>query len=345
MRDPALGYARTFLRQAEDCLGLALEQGVRIVANAGGLNPAGLAEGSREVAAGLGLDPAVAHVEGDDVRALAEELRASTGALTANAYLGGFGIARRSAAGADIVVTGRVTDASLVVGPAIAHYGWTLDVLRRARRRGGRRPRHRVRHPGHRRQLLRLPRPAPRTGTPLGLPDRRDRRRRSQRDHQARRHRRRGHRRHRHRPAALRDPVDRATSTPTSPPASTSSSSRRRARTGSRVTGVRGEAPPERLKVCVNELGGYRNRRVRAHRPRHRGEGRLGARQLEPLADAPQAVTWTRSPSPPPRRGHRGGGVRAAALHRAGPGGRVGRPRRSPARRSSWRWRRTRASR
>ena len=58
MKDPALGYARTFVRQVEDCLGLALERGVRIVANAGGLNPAGLADRLREVARGLGLDPA-----------------------------------------------------------------------------------------------------------------------------------------------------------------------------------------------------------------------------------------------------------------------------------------------
>ena len=58
MKDPSLGYARTFVRQAEDCLGIALEKGVRIVANAGGLNPAGLAERLREVATGLGLVPA-----------------------------------------------------------------------------------------------------------------------------------------------------------------------------------------------------------------------------------------------------------------------------------------------
>src|SRR5688572_2415896 len=69
MRDASLGYARTFVRQVEDCLGLALERGVRIVSNAGGLNPAGLADRLREVASGLGLDPAVAHVEGDDLRA------------------------------------------------------------------------------------------------------------------------------------------------------------------------------------------------------------------------------------------------------------------------------------
>ena len=121
MKDPALGYARTFVRQLEDCLGLALEKGVKIVSNAGGLNPAGLAERVREVAKGLGLDPAVAHVEGDDLRPLG----LYDGALTANAYLGGFGIALALSHGADVVVTGRVTDASLVVGPAVAHHGWS----------------------------------------------------------------------------------------------------------------------------------------------------------------------------------------------------------------------------
>src|SRR4051812_48264794 len=126
MKDPSLGYARTFVRQLEDCLGLALENGVRIVSNAGGLNPAGLAEPVREVATGLGLDVAVAHVEGDDLRPLvAQGTTQFEGALTANAYLGGFGIAAALTQGADVVVTGRVTDASLVVGPAVAHHGWT----------------------------------------------------------------------------------------------------------------------------------------------------------------------------------------------------------------------------
>ena len=121
LKDPSLGYARTFVRQLEDCLGAALERGVRIVTNAGGLNPAGLAERVREVGRGLGLDPVVAHVEGDDLRALGRW----DGALTANAYLGGFGIAAALTGGADVVVTGRVTDASLVVGPAVARFGWT----------------------------------------------------------------------------------------------------------------------------------------------------------------------------------------------------------------------------
>jgi len=121
LKDPSLGYARTFVTQLEDCLGLALERGVRIVSNAGGLNPAGLADRVREVAQGLGLDAKVAHVEGDDVRGLGFE-----GALTANAYLGGFGIAAALREGADVVVTGRVTDASLVVGAAAAHHGWDV---------------------------------------------------------------------------------------------------------------------------------------------------------------------------------------------------------------------------
>ena len=122
LKDPALGYARTYVRQVEDCLGLALERGVRIVSNAGGLNPAGLAGRLREVARGLGLDPAIAHVEGDDLRGTDLGF---PGALTANAYLGGLGIAAALAGGADVVVTGRVTDASLVVGPAVARFGWT----------------------------------------------------------------------------------------------------------------------------------------------------------------------------------------------------------------------------
>ena len=125
-RDPDLGYARTFLRQLEDSLTLALDRGVRIVVNAGGLNPAGLAAAVRDLANRLGHTVDVAHVEGDDLRERSSEL-ALGDPLAANAYLGGFGIARCLRAGAQIVVTGRVTDASLVVGPAIAHFGWTTD--------------------------------------------------------------------------------------------------------------------------------------------------------------------------------------------------------------------------
>jgi hypothetical protein len=121
MRDPDAGYARTFVRQLRGCLGLAVERKVKLVTNAGGLNPAGLATALRELAAELGVNVHIGHVEGDAV--------SSPGALTANAYLGGFGIAECLRGGADIVVTGRVTDASLVVGPAIAHFGWGRDDL------------------------------------------------------------------------------------------------------------------------------------------------------------------------------------------------------------------------
>ncbi|HEY0639028.1 MAG TPA: acyclic terpene utilization AtuA family protein, partial [Pseudonocardiaceae bacterium] len=124
LKDPSRGYARTFLRQLERSLGEAVERGVTIVSNAGGLNPAGLADAVRELARGLGLDVAVAHVEGDDLRGRAAELGLGE-PLTANAYLGAFGIAECLRAGARVVVTGRVTDASVIVGPAIAHFGWT----------------------------------------------------------------------------------------------------------------------------------------------------------------------------------------------------------------------------
>ncbi|WP_228771455.1 acyclic terpene utilization AtuA family protein [Actinokineospora iranica] len=119
LKDPGGGYAKTFLRQLENSLGVAVDKGVKIVANAGGLNPAGLADAVRGLAERLGLDVRVAHVEGDDLLPLGFD-----GALTANAYLGAWGIAECLRAGADVVVTGRVTDASLVVGPAAAHFGW-----------------------------------------------------------------------------------------------------------------------------------------------------------------------------------------------------------------------------
>ncbi|MFF4759720.1 acyclic terpene utilization AtuA family protein [Streptomyces sp. NPDC001292] len=128
LKDPAAGYARTFLRQMEECLGLAHERSVKIVTNAGGLNPAGLAERVRELAERLGIPVRVAHVEGDDLTAGLPRALGSAPAgdtpLAAHAYLGGFGIAACLRAGADVVVTGRVTDAALVTGPAAAHFGW-----------------------------------------------------------------------------------------------------------------------------------------------------------------------------------------------------------------------------
>ena len=123
LRDPGTGYAKTFLRQMETCLGLALDKNVTIVVNAGGLNPEGLAAELRQTADRLGLaDRArIGYVTGD---ALDRD-----DAIAANAYLGAFGIAECLRGGANVVVTGRVTDASLVIGPAIAHFGWGRDDL------------------------------------------------------------------------------------------------------------------------------------------------------------------------------------------------------------------------
>jgi hypothetical protein len=140
------GYARTFLTQLEQVLPACLERGIKIVSNAGGLDPAGCAAAVSELARRAGLNPVVAHVDGDDLLASVPDLMRSghplantdTGEtladagvtpLTAHAYLGGLPIARALAAGADVVVTGRVTDAALVVGPAMWRFGWTGDDL------------------------------------------------------------------------------------------------------------------------------------------------------------------------------------------------------------------------
>ncbi|MGD0558633.1 MAG: acyclic terpene utilization AtuA family protein [Streptosporangiaceae bacterium] len=118
-KDPARGYARTFVAQFQDCMELVAGKGVRLVVNAGGLNPAGLAARLSELS-----DLSIAYVEGDDLTHRAAELGLGE-PLAANAYLGAFGIAECLNNQADVVVTGRVTDASLVVGPAAAHYGWS----------------------------------------------------------------------------------------------------------------------------------------------------------------------------------------------------------------------------
>lgn len=133
------GYAPTFLRQLEDVLGTCLERGIKIVSNAGGLDPAGCAQAVRELADRLGLSVRVAHVAGDDLMGRDLDLvnadtgeRLTAAPVTANAYLGGRPIAAALSAGADVVVTGRVTDAALVTGPGMWRYGWgpaDLDAL------------------------------------------------------------------------------------------------------------------------------------------------------------------------------------------------------------------------
>ncbi len=141
-RDPSTGFARTFVTQMEQVMGDCLDRGIRVVSNAGGLAPAACADAIGAVADKLGLSPSIAYVEGDDLLDRMTELRAAghlftnldTGEplgdreiWTANAYLGGWGIADALGRGADIVITGRTTDAALVVGPAAWHHRWARD--------------------------------------------------------------------------------------------------------------------------------------------------------------------------------------------------------------------------
>ncbi len=143
-RDPRLGYARTFPLQLRQVAAACLERGVKIVVNAGGLNPAGCAEACRAVYRQLGLEARVAHVEGDDLLPRLAELQdqgerfehldrgialdaLDAPVASANAYLGGWGIAKALELGADLVICPRVTDASLVVGPAAWRFGWARD--------------------------------------------------------------------------------------------------------------------------------------------------------------------------------------------------------------------------
>ncbi len=136
MKRPGAGYARTFVTQMEQVMGTCLDRGIKVVSNAGGLAPEGCAAAVAEVADRLGLAPTIAWVGGDDLMPrmpdIASELRPFEGgelgdraaSLTANAYLGCWGIVAALERGADIVITGRVTDAAVVCGPAAWHHGW-----------------------------------------------------------------------------------------------------------------------------------------------------------------------------------------------------------------------------
>ena len=137
-RNSELGFASTFLTQMEQVLGTCIERGIKVVSNAGGLNPGGCADRVRQIADRLGIEVNVAHIEGDDLMPRIDGLRPQltnldTGEaftatpVSANAYLGGWGIATALAAGADVVVCPRVTDASLVVGPAAWWWDWAKD--------------------------------------------------------------------------------------------------------------------------------------------------------------------------------------------------------------------------
>lgn len=139
-KNPALGYATDFVSLvarplAKDIAG----KRVRVVTNAGGVNPQACRDALLAVFREAGVDLKVAIVAGDDLAASAEALRAAdvremfTGApfpecvASVNAYLGAFPIAAALDAGADIVITGRCVDSALVLGPLIHEFGWARD--------------------------------------------------------------------------------------------------------------------------------------------------------------------------------------------------------------------------
>jgi hypothetical protein len=142
-KDPKGGFATEFAPiYIAPFLGEIMAKKVRIIANAGALNPKGCAEAIQRAASELGFAPKIAYVEGDDLRSREAELRAAgykdmfsgapfpdKPATSINAYLGGFPIARALDKGADIVVTGRVVDSALALGPLIHEFGWGFDDL------------------------------------------------------------------------------------------------------------------------------------------------------------------------------------------------------------------------
>lgn len=138
--DPALGYGADFLTvHVGPHLREIAASGVKVVANAGGVNPAGLAAALEDMVARLGLSLRVAHVDGDDLRPHLASLKAAghpdmftlapfpDGVISANAYFGAFPVAHALAQGADIIVTGRVVDSALALGPLIHEFGWGPD--------------------------------------------------------------------------------------------------------------------------------------------------------------------------------------------------------------------------
>ena len=142
-KDPTRGWATSFVRQLEDVLGEVVDRGVRVVVDAGGLAPRACADAVGALGARLGVDVRVATVAGDDLVPRLDEL-ADAGTdlahardgrplpgrpLTANAYLGCWGVVEALRTDAHVVVTGRTTDASTLVGAAAHRFGWTREDL------------------------------------------------------------------------------------------------------------------------------------------------------------------------------------------------------------------------
>src|SRR5450755_3384739 len=140
LKNPQLGYATDFVEVAmRSVLNDLAARRIKVVSNAGGIHPRACAQALEAMIAAAGLALTVAVVEGDDVSAQVEELAARgtrdmfsgeplpARVLSANAYLGALPIARALAAGADIVVSGRVVDSALVLGPLMHEFGWRVE--------------------------------------------------------------------------------------------------------------------------------------------------------------------------------------------------------------------------
>lgn len=123
-KDPATGYARTFLQQVRGSLTQLAASGTRVVVNAGGMNPKALAAEITTACAEANVNINVAYIDGDDLTARSSELGLGK-AIAANAYLGGHGITEALRRNAQIVITGRVTDAALTTGAAAWFHGWS----------------------------------------------------------------------------------------------------------------------------------------------------------------------------------------------------------------------------
>jgi acyclic terpene utilization AtuA family protein len=144
-RDPALGYAKDFVPLMERILPVIAQRGIRVVANAGGVNPRACAAAVAERARALGLKKLkIGVVSGDDLLPRLDELLqrgqflknmdtgrpladVRDGVRSANAYLGAAPVVEALGQGADIVITGRVTDTGLTLGPLMHEFGWPAD--------------------------------------------------------------------------------------------------------------------------------------------------------------------------------------------------------------------------
>jgi hypothetical protein len=143
-RGAQLGYVGTFLKQVREVAAECLDKNIKIVSNAGGLNPKGMAEEIEKILLELGVNSKVAYIDGDDIVKDIERLQSEGEAfvntdkgkplsesgnkvVTANTYFGGWAIKEALDQGADIVICPRVTDAAVVIGPAAWKFNWARN--------------------------------------------------------------------------------------------------------------------------------------------------------------------------------------------------------------------------